>query len=73
MTHKEQEPPAQHDPASVGEDMTETRDRERTQEIHMKVEIVDMRIEMIKHRKHEREMDRTLRWPIHSNTPRITF
>jgi hypothetical protein len=23
--------------------------------------------------KHHRQMHRTLRWPIHSNTPRITF
>ncbi len=37
------------------------------------MEVVDMRIEFIQHRKHERTMGRTLRWPIHSNTPRVTF
>ncbi len=37
------------------------------------VEVVDMRIEFVKQRKQERTMSRTVRWPIHSNTPRITF
>lgn len=30
-------------------------------------------IEQAHHNKHHRVMHRTLRWPIHSNTPRITF
>lgn len=37
------------------------------------VEVVDARVEVVRHRKHERTMARTLRWPIHSNTPRVTF
>ena len=37
------------------------------------VEVVDMRIEFVRQRKQERTMSRTVRWPIHSNTPRITF
>ncbi|MFZ5534869.1 MAG: hypothetical protein ACOY3M_01805 [Patescibacteria group bacterium] len=32
-----------------------------------------MTIEQAHHNKHHRQMHRTLRWPIHSNTPRITF
>lgn len=43
------------------------------QEIEVVVEVVDMRIEHVQHRKHERTMRRTLRWPIHSNTHRVTF
>ncbi len=37
------------------------------------VEVVDMRIEFVKQRKHERKISRTMRWPLHSNTHRITF
>lgn len=37
------------------------------------VEVVDMRIEFVKKRKHDRLMSRTVRWPLHSNTHRITF
>lgn len=44
-----------------------------SQEVKIVMEIVDMRIEFVQKRKHERLMERTLRWPIHSNTPRITF
>ena len=46
---------------------------EEPHEIEMVVEVSDMRIEHIQHRKHERVMRRTLRWPIHSNTHRVTF
>lgn len=42
-------------------------------EITVVMEVVDMRIKLVQQRKQERRMDRTLRWPIHSNTHRVTF
>lgn len=30
-------------------------------------------IEQAQHNKHQRQMRRTLRWPLHSNTHRVTF
>ncbi len=50
-----------------------TTDQVGPKETKIVMEVVDMRIEFIQKRKHERTMERTLRWPIHSNTPRITF
>lgn len=30
-------------------------------------------IEQAQHNKHQRQMRRTIRWPLHSNTHRVTF
>lgn len=56
----------------VHEEQT-TTDQAGSKETKIVMEVVDMRIEFVQKRKHERLMERTLRWPIHSNTPRITF
>lgn len=62
-----QEIPSNSQETAIPEHQQEPRESKIT------MEVVDMRIELIQHRKHERTMGRTLRWPIHSNTPRITF
>lgn len=82
MTTKEtdqiitQEPLHPEEQAQAPSDNQTTQTAEiknESQEVKIVMEVVDMRIEFVQKRKHERLMERTLRWPIHSNTPRITF
>lgn len=40
---------------------------------HGESAVPDMRIEAIQHRKHDRIMHRTLRWPVHGNSHRTLF
>lgn len=71
-THQEIPPePQEALPASHENQMT--TDNVGPKETKIVMEVMDMRIEIVQKRKHERRMERTLRWPIHSNTPRITF
>jgi|GEM_PF-751850 len=60
-------------PGDVGRAHTEDPPAPMQSETKIVVEVVDARVEVVRHRKYERAMARTLRWPIHSNTPRVTF
>jgi len=57
----------------VSAELTGEKPEDQREEISVVIEVADMRIECVQGRKQERIMRRTLRWPIHSNTHRVTF
>ncbi len=55
------------------EQAVESPEENNQEEEKIVVEIVNTQREHVKQRRHERTMNRTIRWPISSNSHRITF